>query len=470
MNARRTVRALFLVVIVGSALYLGLSYAESPVREETDRIQRAHATNATEPIVPPRDSATAIVSDRRFQGLTNSAMMVFAADGSLDYYGDSFSNYHDVDRSPAGRRTLFVTVSDFLPESRCPSDHPCTRNSFQLVDRTTGANETLYANLSTKEGSRDWHDADRINATHYVVADIERDRVFIVDTATDEITWQWRVKSSYNNSSGGAYPSDWTHMNDVEYLPDGRIMASLRNHDQVVFVEPGRGLIEDWTLGTDDDHATLFEAHNPDYIPASAGGPAVLIADSENDRVIEYQHVGGEWKASWVWSDPRMEWPRDADRLPNGHTLITDSNAGRVFEVDRRGTIVWEVNVSMPYEAERLGTADESGGGRSAVAAGLTASVDGEAVSREQIGAATYRESTETDGLGRIDDRLRGKSFHYLWSLSTSGLLFITPEWVAVPQLLALVALGASVLVWALTEGYWLVADARRGRRDPHPW
>ena len=34
----------------------------------------------------------------------------------------------------------------------------------------------------------------------------------------------------------------------------------------------------------------------------------------------------------------------------------------------------------------------------------------------------------------------------------------------------ALIALGASVLVWALAEGYWLVADARRGRRDPRPW
>ncbi len=32
-----------------------------------------------------------------------------------------------------------------------------------------------------------------------------------------------------------------------------------------------------------------------------------------------------------------------SQRLANGHTLITDSGAGRVFEVDHDGTVVWDL-------------------------------------------------------------------------------------------------------------------------------
>ncbi len=31
-----------------------------------------------------------------------------------------------------------------------------------------------------------------------------------------------------------------------------------------------------------------------------------------------------------------------AQRLPNGNTLITESDKGRVFEITRRGELVWE--------------------------------------------------------------------------------------------------------------------------------
>ncbi|MFB6187541.1 MAG: arylsulfotransferase (asst), partial [Halobacteriaceae archaeon] len=75
------------------------------------------------------------------------------------------------------------------------------------------------------------------------------------------------------------------------------------------------------TLGTNNNHSIIYEQHNPDYIPEKDGGPAVVVADSENNRVAEYQYLDGEWNRSWVWRDSQLRWPRDADRLPNGHTL-----------------------------------------------------------------------------------------------------------------------------------------------------
>ena len=66
-------------------------------------------------------------------------------------------------------------------------------------------------------------------------------------------------------------------------------MADIRNQDQIVFIEPGRGVLANRTLGAEVDFSTLRGQHNPDYIPESRGGPAVLVADSHNDRAVEYQ-------------------------------------------------------------------------------------------------------------------------------------------------------------------------------------
>ena len=40
-----------------------------------------------------------------------------------------------------------------------------------------------------------------------------------------------------------------------------------------------------------------------------------------------------------------------AQRLPNGNTLITESDGGRLFEVTRRGEIVW--NFVNPVRGQR---------------------------------------------------------------------------------------------------------------------
>jgi hypothetical protein len=191
------------------------------------------------------------------------------------------------------------------------------------------------------------------------------------------------------------------------------------------------GLIEGWTLGEEDNYSILYEQHNPDYIPTERGGPAVLVGDSENNRVVEYQRTGDSWEQSWVWRDTRMQWPRDADRLPNGHTLITDSNGNRVFEVDKQGEVVWSVNIAFPYEAERLGTGDESAGGPSATQANLDS-----------------RTGSLRDSLLIIAKQLiPGK---YL-----NGLMYITPVWMGFLEVLELVVLLTSCLLWAGIEIVW---------------
>jgi hypothetical protein len=60
-----------------------------------------------------------------------------------------------------------------------------------------------------------------------------------------------------------------------------------------------------------------------------------LIAEIIVDRVIEVNAAG-----TIVWEKTGLDYPLDAERLPNGNTLITEYE--RVIEVDPAGSIVWE--------------------------------------------------------------------------------------------------------------------------------
>ena len=56
-----------------------------------------------------------------------------------------------------------------------------------------------------------------------------------------------------------------------------------------------------------------------------------------------------------VWELPGLESVHDADRLPNGNTLITQRTLGRVIEVDRDGEILSSIEgLNSPSDADRL--------------------------------------------------------------------------------------------------------------------
>ena len=314
----------------------------------------------------PYDNATVVTtSERKVNGDRANVVVALARNGSELYRNDSYRVYNDVDPVPGTRATVEYVAANRLTKSECDAETECWKNVFERANMTTGETTRVYTFLTSVERGQ-LHDMDRISSDRLLVGDIARDRTFVVNTTSQLVEWEWQAQSDFPFSSGGPFPRDWTHLNDVESLEDGRIVVSLRNHDQVVFLDRETGVVENWTLGSDDDHDVLYEQHNPDYIPASEGGPALLLANSENDRVAEFRREDGEWNRTWTWADDRLEWPRDADRLPNGHTLVTDTDGGRVLEIDRDGDIAWSVEIAGGYDAERLGTGDESAGGPSA--------------------------------------------------------------------------------------------------------
>jgi len=250
-----------------------------------------------------------------------------------------------------------------------------------LFVTATKPGRTLLYELDPETNERVWsedlnlldtHDADPIGDDRILIANMRNydesareneDRILIYDRSSDEVVWEWRFADHYPESVGGNYEDDWTHVNDVDRIAPGRYLVSPRNFDQAIVVDRSTGDV-DLQLGADGETDVLNQQHNPDYLETAGGEPTMLVGDSENNRVVEYTKTNGSWTRTWaVGNRSTLRWPRDADRLPSGNTLITDSRNHRVLEVTPTGEVVWEVYTPwLPYDAERVRWGDGSRG------------------------------------------------------------------------------------------------------------
>jgi hypothetical protein len=384
---------------------------------------------------PPRPNATVVTSHH------GGYLAVIGANGSLSYVDTTHDGYWDVDPVPDRRATLeYVAHDDIGKAASCrPLEDHCVRQILERVNLSTGETTQLYTEVQPRSREGEWHDADRLDEHRVVAADMYLNRLRVINHTSGIGERVYPMQRYYPLSAGGPYPGDWTHLNDVEILDNGQLMGSVRNMDQVLFLWPN-GTVAD-RLGADGDHDIMYEQHNPDYIPAENGGPAVVIADSENDRIVEYQRRNGDWQQSWRWADGPLSWPRDADRLPNGTTLVTDTIGNRLVEVGPDGDRLWTVSVPKPYEAERLGTGDESAGGASAARLSLA--------NRSPADDAADR--TQSQQLRRVViGLLPAKVYH--------GIKNVSPLWFGVGD--GLLLLGALLVALG-----WIAGEVRRYRR-----
>ncbi|WP_458204761.1 aryl-sulfate sulfotransferase [Haladaptatus sp. NG-SE-30] len=426
MVSRNIYRSLFAALLLLCSATIGYAYTTSPVRDAVGEYHdQSNLPFEERTSVAPASGDITVVAGHGMKG-EQSALVAFGPKGRVVYHDANYTGYFDVDPVPSESMTVEYVAEKPLTGARAKScDAKCTVSFVERVNLTTDEKTRVFSRVIPQDRGANWHDVDRLGDDRLLVGDIHQDQVYVVNTTTNITTWRWDAQDDFPITEGGPYPVDWAHLNDVERLPDGRYMASLRNQDQVVFLNES-GLMESWTLGAEDNYSVMFEQHNPDYIPRERGGPAVVVADSLNDRIVEYQRVDGEWRRSWVWNDSEMVWPRDADRLPNGHTLVADTNANRVVEVNRFGEVIWEVPVYSPYEVERLGTGDESARGPSA----------------KQVDV----ESATAD----IDERgVYERLAHGLFSRKTvNSLWFVLPMWAGLGELLAAVIALLTLLVW----------------------
>jgi hypothetical protein len=184
-------------------------------------------------------------------------------------------------------------------------------------------------------------------------------------TPAGTIVWTWHAYEHLDPDTDILTSHDkreeWTHANSVGELADGNLILSFRNLSTVVIVERATGEII-WRLGRE----TLANQHYPHEL---ANGN-ILIFDNGTYRqnvALNYSRVIEVERSTktivWEYTDTPPHnffspYISGAQRLPNGNTLITEGNYGRLFEVTAGKQIVWEyVN---PHFGLQQVTADRS--------------------------------------------------------------------------------------------------------------
>jgi hypothetical protein len=169
-------------------------------------------------------------------------------------------------------------------------------------------------------------------------------------TTAGDVVWRW---SSWEHLDPREYPipfvedtrAEWTHANAVIELSNGNLMVSFRNISTLIEIERGSGRVI-WSLGT----PPLSGQHAPTELP---NGNVLIFDNGQHrlddalsfSRVIEVDRASKE--IVWKYQDDPVEYfyssrISNAQRLPNGNTLICEGAFGRIFEVMPDGTLVWE--------------------------------------------------------------------------------------------------------------------------------
>jgi hypothetical protein len=250
-----------------------------------------------------------------------------------------------------------------------PYESPCARTGFRVIDPSPSPDVVYEWSFPVRNHvASEVHDVEPLPGGGFLVADMEHERVLVVEGG--EVTWEWNASTRYDPPADPT-KTDWLHINDVDRIGQGRYLVSVRNANQLLILERGAGVVEVVNEDRDGDGvgdaSVMNHQHNPQWLDDGA----VLVADSENHRVVElHRGEDGRWRPAWTLTGAggkAFDWPRDADRLPNGHTLITDTRNSRVLEVNETGHVFREYTMNyrhLPYEADRVPHGEPVGGVR----------------------------------------------------------------------------------------------------------
>jgi hypothetical protein len=234
------------------------------------------------------------------------------------------------------------------------------------------------------------HDIQRLSPTRYVFlgfgagcpeefGEIPSDIVNIWDDERREVVWSWRICDHVTPSP---IVPDWSHVNTVEpFLGDrSALLLSSRNQHTLYRLNSDTGEIE-WSIGQNGSFTLLRPegAPSPDFYrqhaPELVGEDRILLFDNglhgtrEFSRALELEYDTETETAFAVWEyvpEPTIFAPiwGDADRLPNGNTLVTfglrdqqPAFISHIVEVSPSGEALWDLVFPVKwgvYRAERV--------------------------------------------------------------------------------------------------------------------
>ena len=123
-------------------------------------------------------------------------------------------------------------------------------------------------------------------------------------------------------------------------MPNGNTIISLRNFNFVVEVDPKGSVVRTYGDGI------FRKQHDPEILPN--GNMLVASHNKPQHKAIE---IDPDEKVVWEFTtsyEPDNYPLRDANRLPNGNTLITGTK--KIVEVTSGGEIVWELKLNANFQ------------------------------------------------------------------------------------------------------------------------
>ena len=224
-----------------------------------------------------------------------------------------------------------------------------------------------------------------------------------------EVNRQKRIVWSYTRLADNP---QLINVYSAQRLPNGNTLITDRRADFVIEVTPGKQVV--WRYGAQPDSYAPGSLYDP-FSAVRLPNGNTLIADNRGaNRVLEIRSSDydpsapnlGFTDSSIVWrygrdndagiGDGQLASPRNAVRLDNGNTLITDAATqdavgNRVIEVNPAGAIVWQFGVAGESGSDETRLNNPSGAQRLA---------NGNTVIIEEDGARML----EVDPAGRIVD------------------------------------------------------------------
>jgi hypothetical protein len=183
------------------------------------------------------------------------------------------------------------------------------------------------------------HDADRLpNGNTLVVfggGDGPGDAQVKEIDLKGKVVWAWYARDHFNKPPyKDIHDEGWTHTNAASRLPNENTLVSLRNFNLVAEVDSRGKVVR--TIG----EGIFHRQHDPEMLPQDH----LLVANHQKPhRAIEVDLNSGKI----VWQSPGFERDaipvRDANRLPNGNTLVTGST--KIVEFTPQGEIVWQLRL-----------------------------------------------------------------------------------------------------------------------------
>ncbi len=204
------------------------------------------------------------------------------------------------------------------------------------------------------------HDADRLPNGNTIFVwgggDEMSDAQVKEINAEGEIVWEWYARDHFNEPPYSTIDNQgWTHTNAVTRMANGNTLISPRNFGLLVEVDPQGSVVR--TIGGGvilGDKASILKQneekdphgpHDPEVLP---NGNILVVSQFLPHRAVEMDSETGDVVWEFTITDPG-NWPvRDADRLPNGNTLIT--GVTKIVEVTPEGKIVWQLTLGVTFE------------------------------------------------------------------------------------------------------------------------